>query len=124
MTNRLNLSTRKQYQTTSAFGHLMEKHKLDEEGIWQVYGEDPNCDMGGSHIQPYLGLFSGKLVDVLNYAVELPDFWQWGAGGDIKKLGAPVHITADSVRERSLDMEQIARMTTELENLKRKHGIM
>jgi hypothetical protein len=28
---------------------LLEKHSVEEKGIWQIYGEDPNCDLGGPH---------------------------------------------------------------------------
>lgn len=33
---------------------LFETHDLETEGMWQVYGEDPNCDWGGSHYEPRL----------------------------------------------------------------------
>lgn len=68
---------------------LLEKHKLDEEGVWEVRGEDPNCDWGGAHHQPYLGTFEGRLRDVIEHAVELGGFWQWGAGGSIKRHNPP-----------------------------------
>lgn len=65
---------------------LLEKHSLDEDGIWQIKGEDPNCDLGGYHHQPNLGTVSGVLRDVIDYAVELKDFYTWGGGGDIIKV--------------------------------------
>ena len=65
---------------------LLLKHKLDEQGTWEVKGEDPNCDLGGSHHQPLLGYFEGTLENVLIHAVTLPNFWTWGAGGSIKKV--------------------------------------
>jgi hypothetical protein len=65
---------------------LLEKHSLEETGIWRVRGEDPNADLHGPHYQPELGVVSGVLRDVIHYAVELPSFWQWGAGGDIVKI--------------------------------------
>lgn len=68
---------------------LTSKHSLEEYGIWKVEGEDPNCDFGGSHHQPNLGLFEGKLLDVIKTAVELPAFWTWGAGGNITKVKEP-----------------------------------
>lgn len=39
--------------------------------IWQILGEDPNCDFGGSHIQPTLGYVEGEYEDVLVYAQTL-----------------------------------------------------
>ena len=66
---------------------LLKKHPdLTVIGIWEVRGEDPNCDMGGTHHQPYLGTFTGELRDVIFMAVDLPGFWNWGAGGDIKAV--------------------------------------
>lgn len=65
---------------------MLEKHSLDEYGLWLIKGEDPNCDLGGHHYQPNLGTVEGVLSDVIDYAVELPQFWQWGAGGEITKV--------------------------------------
>ena len=65
---------------------LLEKHSLTERGEWEVRGEDGNADIGGSHRQPYLGTFSGTLETVVRHAVNLPGFWTWGEGGDIRKI--------------------------------------
>jgi hypothetical protein len=65
---------------------LLKKHSLDEVGIWQVFGEDPNCDLGGSHWQPDLGIHEGRLEDVIREAVEMGSFWTWGGGGTIKQI--------------------------------------
>lgn len=75
----------KQYLGRNSGQELLKKHSLDEEGTWEVRGEDPNCDFGGYHHMPSLGFYKGKLEDVIKVAVNLPRFWQWGAGGDIKK---------------------------------------
>lgn len=76
------------YITTTYFGKkLLERHSLFEEGMWQVYGEDPNCDFGGHHYNPYLGTYTGTLEDVIRKAVNLAGFWQWGGGGRIVKVG-------------------------------------
>lgn len=65
---------------------LLKKHCLDEFGQWQVFGEDPNCDLGGHHYEPPLGVFAGKLEDIIKHAVNLSGFWQWGGGGRIEKI--------------------------------------
>jgi len=65
---------------------LLKTHKLTDYGVWQVYGEDPNCDLGGSHSQPFLGAYEGTLGKVLEIAVTLPDWEQWGSGGSIRKV--------------------------------------
>lgn len=77
---------------------LLESYSPDETGLWRVLGEDPNCDMGGPHIQPELGYFEGRYGDIVMRALILPSFVSWGAGGDIKKV-APVKIDAKSVAE-------------------------
>lgn len=77
------------YQSTNSYRKLFEKYSLSDVGVWKVLGEDPNCDLGGSHHQPNLGLFEGTLEAVIKHAVELPQFWQWGGGGDIEKVKAP-----------------------------------
>lgn len=64
---------------------LLEKHSLNEYGIWKAYGEDPNCDFGGSHYEPEIGLYEGRLEDVLRKVTEMPKFWTWGAGGRVVK---------------------------------------
>ena len=63
---------------------LLKVHKLEDVRVWDIYGEDPNCDMGGSHHQPYLATVEGSLIKAIEYAVGLTDFYQWGAGGDLK----------------------------------------
>lgn len=64
---------------------LLEKHYLADTGVWEVRGEDPNCDLGGYHHQPSLGLVSGHLSDAIRWAVQQPSFYSWGGGGDIIK---------------------------------------
>jgi hypothetical protein len=71
---------------TYAGKRLLEKHSLDEKGLWKVKGEDPNCDMGGSHHQPDLGIIDGTLKEALVYAVNHPKFYSWGGGGDFEKV--------------------------------------
>ena len=68
---------------------LLKEHSLDEYGIWEVKGEDPNPDFAGHHHEPSLGLFEGRLEDVIIKAVSLDGFWSWGAGGRIIKHKEP-----------------------------------
>jgi len=50
--------------------------------VYAVYGEDPNCDMGGSHICPFLGNVEGTFIEVLKYAADnMRGFYAWGGGG-------------------------------------------
>lgn len=64
---------------------LLEDHALDEEGMWEVRGEDPNCDLGGHHHNPYIGTVRGTLEKVIRWAVVKEGFWEWGSGGIITK---------------------------------------
>jgi hypothetical protein len=114
-----------QYTTVSYAGtQLLKKHKLDETGLWHIFGEDSNADFGGHHYQPDLGIVNGKLEDVIRYAVELKSFWQWGAGGDIKKIGHIPTITPETnAKKVELEKEiaaleaKIQERKNELENL-------
>ena len=65
---------------------LLKKYSITQVGIWMVNGEDRNCDMGGSHVQPLLGFFEGTLESAIKAAVQLKGFWGWGTGGSITKI--------------------------------------
>jgi len=108
------------YRGTYEYTKLLEKHSLNEVGVWEIKGEDPNCDFGGSHSQPYLATVSGKLSDVIERAVELPKFWTWGAGGSIRKVNIvsveSLGKKADlNIEKRKLE-ERIKEIERELEN--------
>lgn len=77
---------------------LLEKHSLSTEGTWAVYGEDPNCDLGGPHHQPLLGYYTGKLIDVIANVESMNSFWQWGAGGRIELVSAVKVVDAEATR--------------------------
>jgi len=84
--NELSDQAAKWLRTSYSGQRLMGKHRLDETGFWHIKGEDPNCDFGGHHYQPDLGVVQGKLSEVVNYAVRQNRFYTWGAGGDITKI--------------------------------------
>lgn len=67
---------------------LLEQYSPEEEGVWKISGEDPNCDSGGIHVQPDpdLGTVKGRYLDVVEYALSLSNFIGWGYGGNIKKV--------------------------------------
>ena len=79
-------SPRDRFLTSWGGCTLLKKHSLSDYGEWKVYGEDPNCDMGGTHHSPYLGRFKGTLSEVIDKAVGLSGFFAWGAGGTIKAV--------------------------------------
>lgn len=110
------------FTSTYSGRHLLEKHSLSEAGVWEVRGEDSNCDMGGSHYMPYLGTYEGKLRDVINIAVDLPRFWTWGAGGDITKISI-VKVDANSYLQRAEKKKQLDKAEAQVAALKKELGL-
>lgn len=86
MSNKTQSAYDQYIKVTYAGKALLEKHSLDETGLWEIRGEDANCDWGGSHHMPRLGFITGTLKDVIKHAVKLPSFWTWGGGGSIEKV--------------------------------------
>lgn len=68
---------------------LISKHKFDEVGLWRITGE-VDVAQGGKD----MGIVNGRLDDVIEYAVNLPEFWSWGSGGTINPYGPIPTITA------------------------------
>ena len=91
---------------------LLQKHSVEDYGFWKVLGEDPNCDMGGYHHRPELGIFEGKLRDVIQYVVTLPGWYAWGGGG---KITAYKHKNIIKIDEKSL--MEIERKRKDIESL-------
>ena len=57
---------------------ILEEYSLAVPGIWEIRGEDPNCDFGGYHHQPYLETVNCTLEKAIKYAVTLDRFFTWG----------------------------------------------
>lgn len=73
------------FVTTSYNGkRLLQEHTPNEEGIWEVIGETDDPGPGGGR-GPNLGLFEGRLIDVIHHATAQNSFWAWGGGGSITK---------------------------------------
>lgn len=94
---------------------LLETHKLSENGIWEIRGEDPNCDLGGHHYQPNLGTFEGKLEDVVLAAVDMPGFWTWGGGGDIKLVTIKPISAAKRMADLNKERDDLKKRIEEIE---------
>ena len=107
------------YKGSYSYRALVQKHKLTETGTWKVRGEDENCDFGGSHYMPELGMFEGKLEDIVAYAVTIPRFWTWGSGGSIEKVGPPIKIDSESNAKRIAAQEKISRLEAELKEARK-----
>jgi hypothetical protein len=106
------------YKRTYSGKKLLEKHRLDEYGIWHVRGEDPNCDFGGHHYMPDLGVYEGELEDILTLVVELPQFWTWGAGGEITKRNV-TQVDPTTRFQRNEKRAKLAELEAEVEKLKK-----
>jgi hypothetical protein len=111
-------TNRQKFETTYSYVTLIKKHKLDEQGIWEIRGEDPNCDFGGSHHQPYLNTVEGALTDVIDHAVGLVGFWGWGAGGDIVKRSPTLRIPPNMNKKREETRKEIATLEQKIAQLK------
>lgn len=94
---------------------LIGLHDTDEGGLWAIHGEDPNCDMGGPHIEPHLETVEGKYGDVLDYALSLEGFFNWGHGGSIRKIEVRKRIDANSVGERAKLLKKRAALQAEID---------
>lgn len=71
---------------------LLRDHSPNEFGTWKIKGEDPNCDFGGHHHEPELETVTGTYANVVEYALTLSGFFQWGGGGRIEKVSATKNI--------------------------------
>lgn len=80
------------YLGTHAGIRLLSEHNLNEAGVWEILGEDPNCDLSGHHHQPQLAIVEGTLAQAIVCGVNLKGFWQWGAGGNFRKYKIPVPL--------------------------------
>lgn len=119
----MSVSMYNQYLSTYAGKKLLEIHTLSEEGMWQIFGEDPNCDFGGHHIKPFLGFTEGRLEDVVEYAVNLTNFWTWGGGGEIKKVSNVVKVDADTNRRHAELVAYVANLEQQLAAVKKELGV-
>jgi hypothetical protein len=120
MTTKTKQSALEQYRNTYSGKALLQKHSLTETGLWRIRGEDPNCDFGGHHYQPDLGVVEGTLKDIIDYAVGLKNFWTWGGGGDIslvevKKIDPQANKRIAELRKESEDLQaRLKEINTEL----------
>lgn len=99
------------YLETYAGRELVNKHTLNTVGVWRVRGEDPNCDWGGSHHQPDMGIYEGCLESVLDQVTAMSGFWQWGAGGSLELVKInPAKTVAQVARDQETDQEILAQL--------------
>lgn len=111
------------YLKTYAGRELLKKFSLEQTGIWKIKGEDPNCDFGGHHYQPDLGLVEGTLRDAIMYGANLKQFWQWGAGGNFEFVGETIpKVDGNSVEVLEALREEQKNLEERLAEVKRQLG--
>lgn len=93
---------------------LLTEHDPSESGTWRILGEDPNADFGGHHHQPELDVVVGQYRDVVEHALSLKNFFQWGGGGSIIKLN-PKKIDKDTTRRRATLEHQKTKLLAQIE---------
>jgi hypothetical protein len=96
---------------------LVAMYGLGEDGIWAIHGEDPNCDMGGSHIEPHLETVEGQYGDIVDYALALPGFFNWGHGGSIRRIEIKRRVDAELVGQRAELLKRRAVLQKELDEI-------
>lgn len=110
----------KRFRDTLSGKRLLDEYPLNTSGTWRIRGEDPNCDFGGHHYQPDLGVVEGTLSDVIEYAVDLKQYWTWGSGGDItpitvKKIDSATNKRTTTLRQEAIDLvARLAEINKEL----------
>lgn len=101
---------------------LLKECSSEQEGTWQILGEDPNCDWGGHHSQPDLGTVTGRYRDVVEYALTLRDFIHWGYGGNIKLIkqnnikNIPKGFTTESLKSLHERKDKLQKELLEVED--------
>jgi hypothetical protein len=104
-------------QVERARQRLMELHATSDEGIWSIHGEDPNCDLGGSHVEPHIETVEGRYGDIVDYALSLPDFFNWGHGGSIRKIEIKKKVDAATIGQRAELLKRRAELQAELDQI-------
>ena len=97
---------------------LLEAYNTHEVATWTIYGEDPNCDLGGSHHEPLLETVTGTYCNVVDYALELAGFFQWGSGGRIVKQPSAVKnvdkLNSPHVKRLEREREQLMKQVEDI----------
>ena len=100
---------------------LLRDHSANEVGTWRILGEDPNCDLGGSHHEPELETVTGTYSNVVEYALNLGGFSSWGGGGRIVKVSSTTKNIDEIVRNPRIKTlrEERSRLENRLLDIKR-----
>ncbi len=66
---------------------------------------------------PSLGFYEGTLVDIIDHAMDLKDFFTWGGGGKIVKVPTPIKVNANTNQQRRELTEARDALQTQLSDL-------
>lgn len=96
---------------------LLKDFPADKFGTWEIRAEDHNADLGGHHHQQLLGYYEGEYAEIVEFAVEIPGFFAWGAGGNIREVKVQ-KIDEDSawqLKKAKADLARIEKEKLEIE---------
>jgi hypothetical protein len=71
---------------------LLKQHKAYMEALWAIHAESDNSDWHGYHPQKFLVAVQGTYLDAVEYALTLPSFFTYGAGGSVRPLGEVINL--------------------------------
>lgn len=108
-------SNLERFKRTYSYKQLLNQHSLEDRGVWEIRGEDPNADWGGHHHSPYLCTVEGRLKDVIESAVDLNNFWTWGGGGNIRLIKILSLDDIDNKRRLSLEKQKLEKRIQEID---------
>jgi hypothetical protein len=96
---------------------LIALHGANDEGLWAIHGEDPNVDLGGSHIEPHIETVEGKYGDVVDYALSLPGFFNWGHGGSVRKIEVKRKVDQTTIGRRAELLKKRAELQRQIDEV-------
>lgn len=70
------------FKRSYSYANLIAKHSLQEFGFWKIFEGNRSPDSTSGP----LVVVDGKLCDVIQYAVSIPEFSQRGNFGSIKRI--------------------------------------
>ena len=99
-----------------ARSRLFTKYPSEKVAVWEVRGEDSNADLAGPHRQPVLGFYEGKYYDVVDFALDMPGFFAWGYGGDVRevKIEAITESKARQMKDARRELKELEKRRDEL----------
>lgn len=104
-----------------AWERLKDKYPAKQHGIWQIFGEDSNADLGGGHSTPLLDTVESTYEVALVHAFSLPRFFSWGGGGEVVEFKTPLvtRLDGESIKKRSKLLAEKEKITARLAEIEK-----